>query len=76
MAEPTPANKAAETPENKAAIAPKTATKPAAKRTATAPKAPAQKVYRMKTPDGGKYATPDKAEAEHLNRTRGYTFTN
>ena len=68
MAEEAPANKAAVTPQNKT-------TTPARTPAKTAAKAPAQKVYRMKTPDGGKYATPDLAEAEHLNRTRGYTFT-
>ena len=30
--------------------------------------------YELVTPDGRKYVTYDKAEAEHLNRTRGYKF--
>ena len=32
-------------------------------------------VYHLTTPDGRKYNTPDKAEAEHLTRTRGYKLT-
>ena len=30
--------------------------------------------YELVTHDGREYVTSDKAEAEHLNRTRGYKF--
>lgn len=66
MAEQKPSNKAAEPAANKEA-------EPAANK---APEAEKATVYHLTTPDGRKYSTPDKAEAEHLNRTRGYTFTN
>ena len=68
MAEEAPANKAAGTPQNKT-------TPPTRTQAKTAAKAPAQKVYHLTTPDGRKYNTPDKAEAEHLTRTRGYKLT-
>ena len=61
MADPTPANKAASTPENKT-----TAAKPATAKPT---------VYQLTTPDGRKYITTDLAEAEHLNRTRGYKLS-
>ena len=64
MAEQKPSNKAAEPAENKATEAENKATE-AEKAT----------VYHLTTPDGRKYNTPDKAEAEHLTRTRGYKLT-
>lgn len=52
-------------PSNKAA-------EPAENKAAEAEKAT---VYHLTTPDGRKYNTPDKDEAEHLTRTRGYKLT-
>ena len=54
-----------EKPSNKAA-------EPAENKATEAEKAT---VYHLTTPDGRKYNTPDKAEAEHLTRTRGYKLT-
>ena len=64
------ANKAAPAaPANKA----RTRTRRPAAKAPAKDKAPA--VIKMATPDGRPYGTTDQAEADHLNRTRGYTFT-
>lgn len=33
-----------------------------------------QVIYTLIAPDDREYSTPDKVEANHLNRTRGYKF--
>lgn len=60
MADNKPAGKADEAPTNKAAKAPTN-------------KAAGENI-RMTAPDGRTYTTSDRAEAENLNRTRGYKF--
>lgn len=37
---------------------------------------PKAKTYRLEAPDGRKYTTTNPAEANQLNRTRGYTIKN
>ncbi|NNG20496.1 hypothetical protein HJ590_13155 [Naumannella sp. ID2617S] len=37
---------------------------------------PKVKTYRLESPDGRKYTTTNSAEANQLNRTRGYTIKN
>ena len=74
MAERQPRNKAQD-----ALSAPEgTQTNPEAPEAPSAPPVAADSAptrYTMRTPDGRAYVTTDQAEAEHLNRTRGYAYT-